>query len=316
MNPLDSALSFVTPLQYLGSIDGANEFWIKRDDLIPFCFGGNKARIASEFIRDARASGKTCMVGYGSTRSNLSRALACACSALGIRCVIIVPSEEDGSHVRSFNSMMLSNFGAETVTCDKSAVRYTVRATLERLCDEGENPYYIYGDESGKGNEAAAARAYSGFWDEIESQSNVLFDDMFLACGTGMTMGGLVADASGDGIQCRLTGISVARQADIAEAHVISYAEAVFTGASDAARWRVLDSFLHGGYGRFDSEELESTLSLLRTHGIPLDLTYVGKAFDGMLRALAQEGATGKRVLFLHTGGTPLFFNDISSIIG
>ena len=48
---------------------------------------------------------------------------------------------------------------------------------------------------------------------------------------------------------------------------------------------------------------------MLRCNGIPLDPTYTGKAFWGMLQYLKDHGIRGKRILFLHTGGTPLFFD-------
>ena len=56
--------------------DEKNSIYVKRDDLLPFSFGGNKVRIALEFINDMKKQGKDCIVGYGNARSNLSRALA------------------------------------------------------------------------------------------------------------------------------------------------------------------------------------------------------------------------------------------------
>ena len=59
--------------------DEKNSIYVKRDDLLPFSFGGNKVRIALEFINDMKKQGKDCIVGYGNARSNLSRALANLC---------------------------------------------------------------------------------------------------------------------------------------------------------------------------------------------------------------------------------------------
>ena len=59
--------------------DEKNSIYIKREDLFPFSFGGNKVRIALEFINDMKKQGKDCIVGYGNARSNLSRALANLC---------------------------------------------------------------------------------------------------------------------------------------------------------------------------------------------------------------------------------------------
>lgn len=43
-----------TIIQYLGSVSG-NKTYIKRDDLIPLSFGGNKARKAFNFFREIDA---------------------------------------------------------------------------------------------------------------------------------------------------------------------------------------------------------------------------------------------------------------------
>ena len=69
--------------------DENNSIYVKRDDLLPFSFGGNKVRIALEFINDMKNQGKDCIVGYGNARSNLSRALANLCYQFKIPCHII-----------------------------------------------------------------------------------------------------------------------------------------------------------------------------------------------------------------------------------
>ena len=45
---------------------------------------------------------------------------------------------------------------------------------------------------------------------------------------------------------------------------------------------------------------------------MPLDGTYTGKAFYGMKQYIGEHGLQGKNILFLHTGGTPLFFDGMS----
>ena len=69
-------------------IDG-NKLYIKREDLLPFSFGRNKVRISEKFIDDMYRKNKNYMIGYGNTKSNLSRALACMCVSKNIPCTII-----------------------------------------------------------------------------------------------------------------------------------------------------------------------------------------------------------------------------------
>lgn len=300
-----------TPIQKLYSFSNENEIYIKRDDLLPFCFGGNKARIAKEFVCDLISGGYTCMVAYGSPQSNLSRVLACGCSALGVRCVVISSSEQIENSNKSYNSIMVRNVGAEIVPCLKSDVRNTVAATLEELRNQGESPYYIYGDESGQGNKKTPVNAYAGFIKEITSQEKELgiqFEYVFLATGTGMTQAGILCGNSIAQKPKKIVGISIAREALVARNSIRDFIEA-YMGFSKKIEIEVTDAYLHGGYGKSDANERATIDRLFSMEGISSDETYVGKAFDGMLQYIDEHKIKNKKILFLHTGGTPLYFD-------
>lgn len=167
-------------------LDKDNDIYVKRDDLIPFSFGGNKVRIALAFIEDMKRQGKDCIVGYGNTRSNLSRALANLCYSYKIPCCIISPTDEDGTRTDTYNSKIALSCEAIFHYCQKTDVRKTVENVLNDLRKEGFNPYYIFGDSTGKGNEHVSMAAYVKVYEEIKNQ----YDYIFLATGTGMTQGG------------------------------------------------------------------------------------------------------------------------------
>lgn len=82
----------ITPIQLIEK--KTNNIYIKRDDLIPFSFGGNKIRIAYEYIKHFQNKHYTCMVAYGNSRSNLCRAIANMCNIYSIDCYVISPIEE------------------------------------------------------------------------------------------------------------------------------------------------------------------------------------------------------------------------------
>jgi D-cysteine desulfhydrase len=52
----------------------------------------------------------------------------------------------------------------------------------------------------------------------------------------------------------------------------------------------------------------------MSSEGIPMDTTYVGKAFCGMQNYLREKKITGKNILFIHTGGTPLYFDHLKGL--
>lgn len=69
----------------------------------------------------------------------------------------------------------------------------------------------------------------------------------------------------------------------------------------------VQDDYLSGGYGKY-SDGIKNTIrSMFVCNGIPLDPTYTGKGFYGMLEYLKKNEIKNVNVLFIHTGGTPLF---------
>ena len=75
-----------TPIQKLGETSG-NTLFMKREDLIPFSFGGNKARKAEYFFKEIDEGGYDCVVTYGSSSSNHCRVVANLAAARGLpRC--------------------------------------------------------------------------------------------------------------------------------------------------------------------------------------------------------------------------------------
>lgn len=67
-------------------------------------------------------------------------------------------------------------------------------------------------------------------------------------------------------------------------------------------------------YGTYNRQIEKTIHQQLTCNGMPLDPTYTGKAFWGMQDYLNRKCITGKKVLFIHTGGTPLFFDYMNGI--
>ena len=69
------------------------------------------------------------------------------------------------------------------------------------------------------------------------------------------------------------------------------------------------DKYMEGGYGAYSENVAQIIREVYRTDGLPLDMTYTGKAFYGMVKYLEENNVRNANVLFLHTGGAPLFFD-------
>ncbi len=307
-----------TPIYKLKTQFDTVNLYIKREDLLPFSFGGNKARIAREFFSDMESKGMDCIVGYGNARSNLSRVLANVNFSRRGVCHIISPSDDDGERVITNNSLMVHACGAVFHECSKTNVSKTVQDVMDECKEQGLKPYYIYGDKFGNGNEAVPVRAYVKVYQEIlkqEEELGVHFDSVVCATGTGMTQAGLIAGKSLYGGDCIIYGISVARDAERARAALDKYLQAYgdSIGRKITGEVNISDDYICGGYGKYTPNLLRTIKNMYLLNGIPLDPTYTGKAFYGIQDMLSQN-MLGQNVLFIHTGGTPLFFDNLREI--
>ncbi|MDO5138708.1 MAG: pyridoxal-phosphate dependent enzyme, partial [Oscillospiraceae bacterium] len=151
-----------TIIQDLGEYKG-NHLWMKREDLIPFSFGGNKARKAQLFFQEIDRGEFDSVVTYGSGSSNHCRVVANECCRRGMDCYIIAPQEASGP---TFNNQMMKLFGAEITTVPVSEVHDTIEGKIAELKAAGKKPYFIEG--GGHGN--IGTEAYVQCYGEIKKQ--------------------------------------------------------------------------------------------------------------------------------------------------
>lgn len=289
-----------------------NRLWIKREDLIPFSFGGNKARKAELFFKEIDQGGYDCVVTYGSGSSNHCRVIANHCCKRKMACYIVCPNE---TSERTFNSQMAALFGAERILVPVSEVPETIKKKLHELKAAGKKPYFIEG--GGHGN--LGTEAYVQCYEELvkqEQEIGVHFDYIFFASGTGTTQAGLVCGQLLRGDERRIVGISIARKnpkgRDVVLESIRSYLGDKAVEKEIQNRTIFVDDFT-SGYGKNDKKVMEMIENVLKEYGIALDMTYTGKAFMGMYEYIGKKQIIGKNILFIHTGGTPLFFDALKT---
>ena len=306
----------VTPIHEIESLfDSENRIFFKRDVLLPFSFGGNKVRIAKNIITDMQKKGCDTLITYGNKRSNLCRVTTNMARALNIPCYMISVIDDDHGDSRAFNGEMAQLFKAKVIKCAKSEVDLVVAELKARIVSEGGKPYFI--------NDGAAvinqASTYISVYDEILKQSEAFggFDYIYCASGSGTTQAGLIAGRilSKNEKAPLVVGISTAR---VKERGVMKLKEHL-TGLSemgyDIPREEIdknvilATEYLCGGYSLCTDEIKQACRDMLSVNGLELDPTYTGKAYVGMEKHLKDNGIRGKNILFIHTGGLPLFFD-------
>ena len=68
-------------------------------------------------------------------------------------------------------------------------------------------------------------------------------------------------------------------------------------------------AYRQAGYGKYDDRIMNVIREEFCRNGLPLDPTYTGKAFWGMKEYIEEHKLEDCDVLFMHTGGTPLFYD-------
>ncbi|MSU00245.1 1-aminocyclopropane-1-carboxylate deaminase/D-cysteine desulfhydrase [Tissierella pigra] len=292
-----------------------NDFYIKRDDLFPTSFGGNKARKAKLFFEEIDKTNVDAIITYGSSSSNHCRVIANMSAMRGLPCYIISPIE---NYKSTFNSKMIELFGSKIIQCPVSDVKETIDNKILELKNKSYNPYFIQG--GGHGN--IGTKAYIDAYEEIkkyESIEGIKFDYIFHASGTGTTQAGLICGKILNNDIKKIIGISIARKnpygGQVVLDSVNSYLEYLKKDKVDIGKVNFIDDYVLEGYGCYNKEILDKIKKFLIEDGIYLDTTYTGKAFWGMYEYIKKNKIKGKNILFIHTGGTPLFFDDLEVLI-
>lgn len=299
----------MTLIQNLG-IWCDNHLFIKREDLIPFSFGGNKARKARLFFQEIDVGGYDCVVTYGSGSSNHCRVVANECCKRGRGCYIISPEE---AIEETFNSQMMGLFGAKITAVPVSKVHDTIENKIRELKQSGKRPYFIEG--GGHGN--LGTEAYVQCYQEITQQEEEMqlhFDYIFFASGTGTTHAGLICGHLLAKDERQIVGISIARKNPQGRNVVLDSVRSYLGERATEDQIQRVTVFVDdytNGYAKNNQQVTYTIEDVLRNYGIPLDATYTGKAFMGMQRYIEKEQITEKNILFIHTGGTPLFFDTL-----
>lgn len=289
-----------------------NKIYIKRDDLLPFSFGGNKVRKAFLFFDDLKNKGCDCVVTYGSGSSNHCRVIANMAILNRIPCYIVSPIEDRQT---TANSKLIDIFGAMVINCTVKDVHETIDKVLNDLrMNQNKNPYFIEG--GGHGN--IGTQAYVNCFNEIiqyQLEHLVQFDYIFLVSGTGSTQAGLICGALLNNSNVKIIGISNARQnpygKTVIEKSVCDYLKSINYINYKKININFIDDYILEGYESYNKEIVETISDVLKYDGIPMDTTYVGKGYWGMRKYITENTIKNKNILFVHTGGTPLFFDKI-----
>jgi D-cysteine desulfhydrase family pyridoxal phosphate-dependent enzyme len=305
-----------TPLQPLprlsAALGGRVEIWIKREDLGPLAFSGNKLRNLEFLLGAAVAVGADAVVTMGRRWSNHCRLTAAAGSMLGLAVHIVI----SGPALPSPNLELIRLFGA-TIHQAETDDRDERDGLAERVATDLEgNGHRVYRMPVGGSNAIGAWGQVLAALELAEqlAERSTTADAIVVASATGGTQAGLVVGtALGPAPPLRVVGVVAGQGAAAVREAVEPKVVALATMAGIDPPLDAIDlddRQLGAGYGVATDASRAGAELLACTEGILVDPVYTAKALAGLID-LARSGALdGQRVVFWHGGGLPALFEQ------
>ncbi len=309
--PIEAAPSFSRAL------DGKVNVFIKRDDLLPGCAGGNKTRKLDFCIAEAIENGADTIVTCGAVQSNHCRLTLAWAVKEGLDCHLVLEERVAGSYKPdgSGNNFLFNILGVKStkVVPGGSDMLAEMDKVAERLQAEGKKPYIIPGGASN----TIGATGYVACAQEILQQlfdQDLKIDHMVVPSGSAGTHAGIVVGIYGTSAGIPVSGINVSRPKDVQEGIVHKLAKETaervgMRGDLPASEITCLDNYVGPGYSLPTESMIEAVKLLAQTESILLDPVYSGKAMAGLIDLIRNDHfEPGSNVLFLHTGGSPALY--------
>ena len=291
--------------------------YIKRDDLLPGCAGGNKTRKLDFCIADALVKGADTLITCGAVQSNHCRLTLSWARKEGLECHLVLEERVKDSYKAEAAG---NNFLFQLLDVDSISVVPGGSPMLEhmeklatRLQDQGRKPYIIPGGASN----ALGALGYVSCAQETMTQ---LFQErldihtMIVPSGSAGTHAGIVTGMYGTSANIPVLGINVSRAKAVQEELVYKLvrATAELAGVQQeipASAVVCFGDYVGPGYSLPTDSMREAVKLLARTEGILLDPVYSGKAMAGLVDLVRKDAfPKGSNILFLHTGGAPALY--------
>ena len=310
-----------TPIEYLPNFSKALgnkvNVYIKRNDLLPGCAGGNKTRKLDFSIADALACGADTLITCGAVQSNHCRLTLAWAVHEGLDCHLVLEERVKGSYnpEASGNNFLYQLLGVKSITVvpGGSPMMEEMEKVAERLRAKGKKPYIIPGGASNH----IGALGYVSCAQEIMQQMfdmGLNFDHVVVPSGSAGTHAGMIAGFCGNNMDIPMSGIDVSRPGDVQRGIVHKLAQETldYIGAGitlPEEKVVCFGDYYQPGYSIPNDGMVEAVKMLARTEAILLDPVYSGKAMSGMIDLIRKDYfPRGANVLFLHTGGSPALY--------
>ncbi len=310
-----------TPLESLPNLTrrlGGAALYVKRDDLSPLAFGGNKVRQLEYYFGEALAKQADTVLITGAVQSNFARLTAAFAAKFNLQCHIQLEDRvrnASDTYRNSGNVLLDRVLGAKIHYFPEGEDEIAADDSLHRLAIQlrraGRNPYVI---PLALGHKPLGALGYVRGAAELLRQldkKQISCDRIYVASGSGSTHAGLLYGLKACGSDIDVVGVCVRRAAEAQFVRIrtrcseIEQLLALDVQIQDTDIV-VLDDHFHPGYGKASAAVWDAIVLAARTEGLIADPTYTGKTMAAFIDA--AKAAADAHLIFLHTGGTPGLF--------
>lgn len=264
---------------------------LKRDDLIDPYLSGNKWRKLKYNLLQARAENHDTLLTFGGAYSNHIFSVAAAGKKFGFKTIGIIRGEE---HLPLNPTLQFAvDSGMYLHYMDRSTYRKKNSEVVIGQLEGQFGSFYLIPE--GGTNELAV----KGTSEIMKELSEVGFDYICCACGTGGTLAGIVSGLKGNQ---KAMGFSALKGGDFLVKDVQQWLP------EDASEnWQIETGFHFGGYAKKKPELLEFMETFRQQTGIPLDPIYTGKMMFGVIQKIKSNYfPCGSKLVVIHTGGLQL----------
>ena len=310
---IDGPSPFQVLPRFSAALGGGVEVWIKREDLLPLAFGGNKLRNLEFLVGAALAEGADSLVTSGRRWSNHCRLTAAAGAKAGLDVHLVMtgpPVEPPGANERLDRLLGATVHVAPTdARAEREALVEDVIADLRAA---GRRPYLV--GVGGGGPIGGAGQVLAGI--EVAGQmrfAGVTRPVVVLPSATGGTQAGVLAGLRVAGASAGVLGVAVAGPPDELRPAIAALLQglAPFAGVNvEPDEIDLTDAQRGPGYGVPTPAADEAATLLARMEGILVDPIYTAKALAELV-ARARDGLLEGQVVFWHAGGTPGLFEAL-----
>ncbi|UCG04018.1 MAG: pyridoxal-phosphate dependent enzyme [Candidatus Heimdallarchaeota archaeon] len=317
--PWISLVNTPTPVKNLEKLENhlktGTSIWIKQDNLTSATYGGNKVRKLEFLIADALEKEKETIATLGGIGTNHGLATAIFAKEKGLNVVLYLINQPLSKHVLD-NLKLDFYYGAELKYVKNYLGVGLNFYFLDRL--KRKRVYWLPAGGSTPIGILGYVNAVLELKQQIEEGKLPEPEQIYVAAGTTGTMAGIELGVQLTNLQTQVIGIRVTDKMAATGRKVKSLIKGALKILQKDSKLRkfqykpkfkLIDHFFGGKYGRVTPEGLEAVEIVKKTEGVMLETTYTGKTLAALL-AYVEEAKTNAPILFWNTYNSV----DLSSV--